>query len=77
MILCAENNGVVDLINSWIIDGRTRYVDVRYWWLHNMKEEDILHIKWIETENNASDLFMKNLGDAAFEKHSQAFRAHD
>ena len=33
---------------------------VRYWWLYNMRI------------NNTSYLFTKNLGEAAFEKHSQS-----
>ena len=33
---------------------------VRYWWLYNMRI------------NNTSYLFAKNLGEAAFEKHSQS-----
>ena len=76
-LACTDNKGVVDVINSWSVGGRTQHVDMRYWWLHNMKEEGILQMKWIETEINTSDLFTKNLGEATFEKHSQAFVADD
>ena len=73
MILCIDSKGVVDLVNSWSKVGRTRHVDVRYWWVQNMKKEGIIHVKWIETDNT-SDLFTKNL---AFQYHSQVFVGDD
>ena len=37
-----------------------------------MKEEGILQVKWIKTEDSTSDVSMKNLCEALFINHSRA-----
>ena len=45
-----DNRDVVDLVNKWSVSGQTRHVDVRFWWLRNLKEEGQLIVEWIDTE---------------------------
>ena len=49
MILHVDNRGAVDLINSWSVGGRTRHVDVRYWYLRKLKEQGVIRVEWIST----------------------------
>jgi len=42
-----------------------------------MKEEGILEVKWIATDDYCSDLFTKNLARPAFEKHAEVNCGHD
>ena len=42
MILEVDNKGAVDLANNWNVGGRTRHIDVRYWFLRELKEKSIV-----------------------------------
>ena len=39
VILEIENKGAVDLANNWSAGGRTRHIDVRYYFLRELKEQ--------------------------------------
>ena len=77
MTLYVDNRGVVDLVNSWNVGGRTRHVDVRYWWLRELKENNRLIVKWVPTDKNTADLFTKNLPEAVFNVHAPVFVSDD
>ena len=77
MRLSIDNKGAVDLTNNWNVGGRTCHVDVRYYFLHELKEENVIISEWIGTENNHSDLFTKNLARNLFEKHTAKFCGKD
>jgi len=53
MILWMDNKGAIDLANNWSVGGCTRHVDVRYYFLRELKEEGILEVKWIATDEIA------------------------
>ncbi len=69
MILEIDNKGAVDLTHSWSVGSRTRHVEVRQYFLRDLKEDGIIWSKWIPGDSNPSDLFTKNLGGPLFEKH--------
>ena len=73
MILEVDNKGAHDLAHNWTIGGRVRHVDVRINFLRELKEDGILELEWIPGEENASDLFTKNLPGPAFMKHAPKF----
>jgi hypothetical protein len=60
MILRMDNKGAKDLINNWSFGGRTRHIDVRYLFLREAKERNMVKIEWILSQNNPNDLFTKN-----------------
>ena len=66
MLLEMDNKGGKDIINSWAVGGRTRHIDVRMFFLRELKEEGILKCNWISTDDNSSDLFTKNLDGPTF-----------
>ena len=39
MVLEMDNKGAVDLANSWSVGGRTRHVDVRMYFLRELKDD--------------------------------------
>jgi hypothetical protein len=69
MILEIDNKRAVDLTHNWSVGGRMRHVDVRQYFLGDLKEEDVILSKWIAGNENSSDLFTKNLPGPLFEKH--------
>ena len=77
MILYVDNKGAKDLMNNWSVGGRTRHVEVRYHFLRELKERNIIRINWVSTHENCADLFTKNLQGPIFKKHVQVFCGKD
>ena len=50
MILHCDNKGTVDLVNNWSVSGRTRHVDVKKFWLRDLKEDKIVLVIWIPSD---------------------------
>jgi histone deacetylase 1/2 len=77
MILEMDNKGAVGICNNWSVGGRTRHVDVRQYFLRELKEEGIIVTKWLSGEDMSSDLFTKNLARPLFEKHTRVYVGED
>ena len=45
--------------------------------LRDLKEQGIIRIIWIAGEENEADLFTKNLGGPAFNKHGSVYYGQD
>ena len=69
MILEGDNQGAVDLVNTWSASGRTWHVDVRQIVLCQLKEDGILIVKWIPDPTNDVDFHKKNLAVSDSEEH--------
>jgi hypothetical protein len=69
MILECDNQGAVDIINNWSSTGRTRHIDVRYKFLRELKEANVLRVVWCSSVTNEADIFTKNVNGTVFKKH--------
>ena len=61
MLLEIGNKGTVDLINSWIVGGRTRHVETRQLCLREMKEQGIFQVSWISGDDNEVEFVHQEL----------------
>ena len=77
MVLKVDNKGAVGLAKSWTVGGRTRHVDVRQYFLRELKEEGLILVEWISGDDMSSDIFTKNPAINVFEKHVKAFCGND
>ena len=77
MILDMDNKGAVDLANNWSVGGHTLHVDVRNFFLHELKDEGLLVIKHIPGEENDADIFTKSTVAQIFERHVPKFVGND
>ena len=73
MILYVDNRGAVDLANNWNVSGRTRHIEVRQYFLRQLKETNQILVRWTRGSEMIADLFTKNLPTALFEKYSKYF----
>ena len=73
LILKMDNKGEIDLINNYSVGGRTKQINVRQYFLHELKEKEIVKMTWIAGAENCTDLFTKNLSGPLFEKHAATF----
>ena len=69
MVLELDNSGAVDIFNNWSSTGSTRHMDVRYKFLRELKESNILHIFWYVDEENESYIFTKKCPGPLSAKH--------
>ena len=42
MVLECDNKGALDICNSWTINGRTKHMDTRYYFLRELKENGLM-----------------------------------
>ena len=77
MILRCDNKGTVDLINNWSVSGRTRHVEVKKFWLRDLKEDKIVLVMWVPNTEMTSDVFTKNLTPKMFTKHARVLVGND
>ena len=77
MILEVDNKGAVDLANSWTSAGRTRHVATRINFLRELKEQGLIHVKWLSSDYMSSDIFTKNTNGPDFKKHIKKFVGED
>jgi hypothetical protein len=77
MILEVDNKGCVDFCNNWSVAGRTRHIEVKQYFLRDLKEAGILKVRWKSGEEMTSDIFTKNLPGPTFEKHGSKFYGRD
>ena len=77
MVLEVDNKGAVDIFNNWSVGGRTRHISVRFNFMRELKEEGVIVVNWIGTDENSSDLFTKNLDGPTFEKHTKTYCGAD
>ena len=60
-LLEMHNKGAVDLANNYSVGGRTRHVDVRFFYLRELKQEGLIVIKHVPGNENDADIFTKNV----------------
>lgn len=59
----------MDIANSWSVGGRKRHVDVRNYFLRELKDQGLLVIRHILGESSNADIFTKNVMPAIFDRH--------
>ena len=79
MVLEMDNKGAVDLANNWSVGGRTRHMDVRNFFLRELKDQSpsLLIVKHVPGDENDADIFTKNTTAAVFERHIPKFVGHN
>jgi len=68
---------VVDLANNWSVGGRTWHIDVKNYFLRELKDQGILVVKHVHGDRNDADIFTKNTTTGVFERHLPKFVGED
>jgi len=77
MKLEVDNKGAVDLCNNWSVGGRTRHIEVKQYFLRELKEEGVIEVKWKAGDEMTADILTKNLGGTLFAKHAEGLVGKD
>jgi hypothetical protein len=62
MVLEINNKGAKDLVNNWSVGGRLRHVEVKHFFLRELKEQELIVVKWMASEDNTSRYDEEELG---------------
>jgi hypothetical protein len=73
MVLGIDNKGAKHFICNWSAGGRIWYVNIRQYFLRDLKEENMVKVIWKPTLENSTDAFTKNLYGPLFEKHIRTY----
>ena len=77
MILEIDDQGAVNLANSWSACERTHNVDTCHNFLHKPREDGILPVKCIPGPSTDVDLYMNTLAGPKFEKRLETYDGKD
>ena len=77
MLLCMDNTGAIYLSNYQAVGSRTKHIDIRTHYVRNLiNEEEIIKTLFVKSENNAADIFTKNVTEYLFLKHTSSYMNH-
>ena len=68
-ILFEDNQGALQMANAQQPTRRTRHMDIKHFAIQDWIEHDLIALHRVETSNNISDGFTKQLGRSLFHKH--------
>ena len=77
MDLYVDNKGAKDLADNWSTGGRTRHIQVKQYFLRELKEANLICCVWIPADENETDIFTKNCQGPLFCKHIKKFVGED
>jgi hypothetical protein len=73
MVIEVDNQGAVDLVNSWTATGCTRHIATRINFLRELKVQGLISFRWVSNVGMSSDIFTKNVGGKDFYKHLDVY----
>jgi len=77
MTLDSDNKGVIDITNNWTVNGQTKHIKIRHYFLRELKEQGVIKSKWMPGDDNITNLFTKNLSNPSFTKHAGQYCADE
>ena len=77
MVLEVDNKGAKDLTCNWSIRGRTQHVEVKQYFLRELKECGLIVVRWCSGSQMTADMYTKNLAGPLFDYHAQSFVGFD
>lgn len=72
MILQMDNLGSIQLAKSGVPSRKTRHVELKCYYLHDLVKSNTIELQHIGTEENSADLMTKALPRTSFEKHRKS-----
>jgi hypothetical protein len=76
MLLCMDNTGAIYLSNNQAVGSRTKHIDICTHYVRNLINEEIIKTLFAKSENNAADIFTKNVTEYLFLKYTLSYMNH-
>jgi hypothetical protein len=72
-----DNTGAIYLSNNQAVGSRTKHIDICCThYVRNLINEEIIKALFVKSENNAADIFTKNVTEYLFLKHTSSYMNH-
>ena len=68
LTISCDNQGAITLAKDNKFHARTKHIDLRYHFIHEVVEDGKIQVKYILTDDNVSDIFTKPLPRPKFTK---------
>jgi len=62
-----DSQSVIHLGNNLTFHSRSKHIDVRYHWIHDALDANLLELEKVHTDDNDADMITKTLPRAKFE----------
>lgn len=72
LVINADNQGSMDLARNCVSSKRTKHIDVRYHYIRELVENDVVTFQYCPTDNMVADMLTKPLGSTKLEKFRSA-----
>mgnify|MGYP003509177695 FL=1 len=70
-LLFVDNVGAIFIAKKASTKGRTKHKDIRFHFVRELIEDNIIEIKFVKSDDNTADIFTKNTSRATFLKHRE------
>ena len=74
--LFGDNQGLIFIASNAVIEPRTKHIDIRYHYIHEVYNKEIVDVFYIDGNDNPADIFTKNLGAVKFLKFRSQLGLH-
>ena len=75
VVVRVDNVGAIFLAENATSSARTRHIDTRYKFVHEMTDDSFLKIVFVKSEENKSDGHTKNLSQEGHDRHAGEYVA--
>ncbi|KAH7970407.1 hypothetical protein HPB49_006710 [Dermacentor silvarum] len=58
-IFMVDNQGAITLAKNQITSDKSKHIELKYYFLREKVEEEMLRLQYVESTNNCADLFTK------------------
>ena len=72
-MLFVDNTGAIFIAKNASTKGRTKHMDIRFHFVRELIEDNIIEIKFVKSDDNTADMFTKNMSRATLLKHRERF----
>ena len=77
MIIECDNKEAVDLVNGYQVGAGKKHIDIRTFFVRDLKDDGVIEVQWIATTANESDVCTKNTKEAVYLERIKNFVGHD
>ena len=67
-IIFCDNNSTIKLSKNPVNHGRSKHIDVRYYFLRDLNNEGTVELQYCRSEDQLADIFTKPLKSLPFQK---------
>jgi hypothetical protein len=77
MIINSDNTSAINISTNPVQNSRTKHIDIRYHFFHDLVEYEVVSLSFIPTENQLADTLTKRLDGSRFESLRKAIGVCD